>query len=197
MNTPRLKIGDRAKVVHWGSMYTVFKRYKDNKSIPVFLWETEIPESSELITTPQDWKDCEYIIIEIIKHPSFNVWIYLAKSDEDSYLQMGEKGFIFTKKQLGKWNKDMSDDELKKFPKELLKKLYDIDQMALFGSTKVKTSIGYEYIPAEYMEENVPLIISTYCKYDGGSEQDEAVKNGAEIISWKELKERFPNNKFN
>ena len=101
------------------------------------------------------------------------------------------------KEQIGKWNKDMSNDKLKEFPKELLKKLYDIDQMALFGSIKVKTSIGYEYIPAEYMEENVPLIISTYCNYDGGSEQDEAVKNGAKVVSWKELKERFPNNEFN
>jgi hypothetical protein len=77
-----------------------------------------------------------------------------------------------------------------------IKKCYDKDQMALFGSSNKRSSIYYNYIPAEFMAEGVPFIISSGTSFDGGKEQDEAVANGAMCMHFHELKTVFTNNQF-
>lgn len=71
-----------------------------------------------------------------------------------------------------------STDDFHKIRKEsfqkisgVTKKCYDKDQQALFGSSTHKSSIFYEYIPAENMEEGIPFIISSGVSYNGGKEQ--------------------------
>lgn len=77
------------------------------------------------------------------------------------------------------------------------KKCYDPDQRALFGSRTVKASVYYTYLPAEEMEDGIPFIISSGVSFDGGKEQEDAVKNGAMSIRFDDLKKVFINNKFN
>jgi hypothetical protein len=77
-----------------------------------------------------------------------------------------------------------------------IKKCYDKDQMALFGSSKHRSTIYYEYIPAEYMKENIPFIIGSGISFDGGKEQDKAVKEGAMCVDFYELRNIFTNNSF-
>lgn len=77
-----------------------------------------------------------------------------------------------------------------------IKKCYDKNQMALYGSQQKRSTIFYEYIPAEFMEENIPYIIGSSVFYDGGEEQTKAVSEGAMCLSFEELKTVFTNNKF-
>lgn len=99
-----------------------------------------------------------------------------------------------------KFNKDTDFESIRKnsFWKisGKIKKCYDKDQMALFGSSVKRTSIYYNYIPAEFMSEGVPFIISSGTSFDGGKEQEEAVANGAMCMHFNELKTVFTNNKF-
>jgi hypothetical protein len=78
----------------------------------------------------------------------------------------------------------------------LEKKCYDKDQRALFGNCVHTATIYYNYIPAEHMEENVPFIVSSTVRYDGGKEQAIAVTEGALVVNFEELKNIFTNNKF-
>ena len=78
----------------------------------------------------------------------------------------------------------------------IIKKCYDKDQQALFGSSTHRSSIYYTYIPAEFMEEGIPFIISSGVSYDGGKEQDKAVAEGAMLLTYKELPLVFRNNTF-
>ena len=89
------------------------------------------------------------------------------------------------------------EDDFSKFPKELLKKCYDKDQRVLFGSNVMIASIAYHYVPAELMEDNIPLIISTSISYDGGDAHKKDVAKGAMVMSFNELPSVFKNNKFN
>ena len=87
------------------------------------------------------------------------------------------------------------NDDLKQFPSSLLKRIYDKDQMALFGSNYHKSTIYVEYIPGEYTIDGIPLFVGSTVRYDGGKEQDKAVSEGAEVLTWNEIVKRFPNNK--
>ena len=59
-----------------------------------------------------------------------------------------------------------------------------------------KSSIHYNYIPAEYMEENIPFIIGSSINYDGGESQKAGIKNGDLLMHYNELKNYFTLNKF-
>ena len=87
------------------------------------------------------------------------------------------------------------NDDLKQFPSSLLKRIYDKDQMALFGSNCHKSTIYVEYIPGEYTIDGIPLFVGSTVSYDGGEKQDKAVSEGAEVLTWNEIVKRFPNNK--
>jgi hypothetical protein len=76
------------------------------------------------------------------------------------------------------------------------RKCWDKNQQALFGSSTHKSSICYIYIPAEYMEENIPFIISSDIDYDGGKAQKKGVENGDLLMSYNDLKNYFTLNKF-
>ena len=78
----------------------------------------------------------------------------------------------------------------------ITKRCYDRDQACLFGSSMKRSTVYYEYIPADFMEEGVPFIIGSGITYDGGKEQDKAVKDGAMVLSFKELPSVFKLNKF-
>lgn len=73
---------------------------------------------------------------------------------------------------------------------------WDGDHAALFGSQIVKSSIGYYYIPAEFMEENIPYIIGSFVSYDGGKKQKEGMEKGDLCSSFKDLKNIFTLNNF-
>ena len=77
-----------------------------------------------------------------------------------------------------------------------IKKCYDKDQMALFGSSVKRSSVYYEYIPAEFMEENVPFIIGSGISYDGGKQQEKDISEGAMCMHFEDLKTVFTNNQF-
>lgn len=76
------------------------------------------------------------------------------------------------------------------------KKCWDKDQECLFGSHIYKASVCYNYIPAEFMEENVPYIISSSITYDGGKSQKEGIEKGDLSMYFHELKSVFILNKF-
>lgn len=93
------------------------------------------------------------------------------------------------------YNKDMKTEEYKDFPSSMLKRVLDRNDNVLFGSRTIKGLVQYQYIPAEYMEEGVDLIVSTSISYDGkGLSGIDPLKE--EILSFEELKGRFPNNIF-
>lgn len=77
-----------------------------------------------------------------------------------------------------------------------IKKCYDSDQNALFGSQVKRSSIYYEYISGEYMEDGIPYIIGSAVTYDGGIQQDKEVSEGAMCMSFNDLSKVFTNNEF-
>ena len=90
----------------------------------------------------------------------------------------------------GKWSKD---DNLKLFPESLKKKLWDKDQMSLFGSVTKRATIIYFYIPGEYMKDGIPYMIGWSQKFDGGGFEEVEEKDK---ITWEELPKIFLNNIF-
>ena len=77
-----------------------------------------------------------------------------------------------------------------------MKKCWDKDQQCLFGSQIKKSSVCYKYIPAEFMEENVPFIIGSEVSYDGGEKQSIGIKSGDMCMNFSELKNVFTLNRF-
>lgn len=65
---------------------------------------------------------------------------------------------------LSKWKKT---DNLKNFPRELIKVLYDSDQNVLFGRAYTKGIVTYEYIPKEYTVDNKDLFLYSSISYNG------------------------------
>jgi hypothetical protein len=84
--------------------------------------------------------------------------------------------------------------EIKAFPENLLKKVFDKDDNVLFGSNYTKGKVSYNYIPAEYMTTGRPFIIHTSILYDGKGNKD--LPKDSLIMTYKELKTMFPDNEF-
>jgi len=98
---------------------------------------------------------------------------------------------------LGKWDKD-SKDLNKKFPKELLRFMYDKNCNTQFGSSMTRASIKYPYIPAEYMNDNIPLLLGWEQNFDGGVEMKQQIAEHGEgiLVHFNDLHKTFKNNKF-
>jgi len=79
-------------------------------------------------------------------------------------------------------------------PKDIRKKLYDKDQMCLFGSRRVKASPFYTFIEGEHTESGNPLLISSGVSFDGGKASDKA--NSKDKVEWDDLPKMFPDNIF-
>jgi len=89
---------------------------------------------------------------------------------------------------------DRGTDKIKQFPKELIKKVYDLDDKVLFGSRYIKGKVSYNYIPGEYTIDGIPFIIDVSIRYDNKGNAD--LPSDAVILPFKELRTMFPNNTF-
>lgn len=81
------------------------------------------------------------------------------------------------------------------FPEHLKKRVLDTDDRVLFGSSMTKGLVSYVYIPGAYMEDGVDYIIYSSISYDGKGLSG-VNKRKEEIMSFEELKTRFPSNTF-
>lgn len=166
-------------------------------------------EPRKLVSRTPEYKNFEYTIEEIITHKE-NL-IYLLSSKEGCWVQIGEGGIstltfeeqekvkhLETEKRLqslaiknlNKWTIDTANK--KDFPKELLKYLYDVNQNTLFGSSITKAVIKYPYISKEYTVNNNDICLGWEQDYNGvGCDLTDK-----ETITWNELKQRFPENRF-
>jgi len=137
-------------------------------------------------------------------------YVWLAKSDNGCYIQITEEGLstltteeqkkvanlesekrlqALAKDNLGKW---CMNDDLKLFPKELIKILYDKDQRTLFGSSMTKAIIKHRYIAKEYTINGNDLYMGWEQNFNGVG----CDLIGKETIDWNGLKRRFIESKF-
>ncbi len=166
--------------------------------------------STILVATIPAYKNYEYTILEAKQVPMEDKIIFLLASNNGCYIQVGDKGLstmtieeqekvkhLETEERLqalaidnlGKWS---IDSDTKKFPKELLKYLYDTDQRTQFGSGMTKAIIKYPYIANEYTINGNAICLGWEQTYNGkGCDLTEK-----ETISWDEMKIKFPENDF-
>lgn len=223
----KYNINDKVFVINWGCQYS-----KICSSKPVFTWNTTIPDYSsidffwenkyepnltlkgtinkrepkKLVERLPIYKNFKYIIQEFQQYE--DRVIYLIKSDEGCFVEIGEKGLsILSIEQYllkefnalkefhkGKWGIEDRERAQKEFPKELLGIVYDKNDTVLFGSSYTKGRIEYHFIPAEYTKANIPIIISSSCCYDGKGNKD--LPNDAILMYFNELPSVFKLNKF-
>jgi len=95
-----------------------------------------------------------------------------------------------------KYNKHtrFSDEEIRREILGITKRCYDKHQDGIFNVKIEVSSIYYEYIPAEYMEDNIPYIVSTGIIFDDGKQQQEAIMSGELCLPREEIEETFKNN---
>ncbi len=162
-----------------------------------------------LVSNVPDYKNYEYTILEEKQYPGENRIVFLLASKNGCYAQIDNFGISYmTPEQqqtvkhlenekrlqalavdnLGKWDINVKKKE---FPKELLKYLYDSNQNSQFGNVMTKATIKYPYIAKEYTINGNDLCLGWEQSFDGGSSLKEK-----EVITWDELKNRFPENKF-
>lgn len=214
-----MNIGDKVYVQDWGQRYSCINDFKFNTIIPPyskidFFWKTISEPKLTLLGKPYKngdtvildripvYENFKYTILEMKLHPSSNKNVCLIKSDEGCCVAIGEEGISkLTKEQyerkefdslreanLGKW---VITDDLKTFPKKLLKYLYDQNQSAQFGSEMTGATIKYPYIEEKFTKNNNPLALGWEMSYDGGCDLSDK-----ETITWEKLQEKFPDNKF-
>ena len=138
-----------------------------------------------------------------------DVNICLIASPEGCYVEIAEEGLSFlTPEQYAdnQFNavkefhkrkytvRDRDRGEVKGFPKELIKSVYDVDDNVLFGSSYVKGKVGYNYMEGEYTKDGIPFIISVSVSYDGKGNLD--LPEGSLIMPYRDLHKMFPNNEF-
>lgn len=66
---------------------------------------------------------------------------------------------------LGKW--DRNTLIRKDVPKEIISRFYDKDDNVLFGSTRTKGLVSYEYIEGKFSKDGKPIFIGSSILYDG------------------------------
>lgn len=180
--------------------------YKDNLTLKGTINKRE-PQI--LVERVPEFKNFQYVIEEMTTTKD-NALIYLLSSKQGCWVQIGENGIstLTLKEQnkvkhleneerlqclafenLSKWDINVKKSD---FPKELLKYLYDTNQNTLFGSVMTKAIIKYPYIAKEYTVNGNDICLGWEQNYNGVG-CDLTDKN---TISWNELKERFPENKF-
>lgn len=157
------------------------------------------------------FKNYEYTILEKTTREDGEVICLLSSNHTEveplkCFVQIGEKGLTTLSKEeqeavqhlehekylqalakmnLNKWS---IDHDLREFPKELLKVLYDKDQRVLFGSSMTKGIVTYNFIPKEYTINGNNLYVSTTVDYNGKG----CNLTGKKTISFKEIKTFFP-----
>jgi hypothetical protein len=136
--------------------------------------------------------------------------LFLIASKEGCYVQINEFGITtlnieeqkrvehlesekrlqaLAKDNLNKWT---INDDFNKFPKELIKYLYDTNQNTQFGSGMTKAIIKYPYISKEYTINNNDICLGWEQEFNGTG----CDLSDKEIINWNQLSKRFPENKF-
>jgi hypothetical protein len=95
-----------------------------------------------------------------------------------------------------KYNKETDFNAIKNEIRTIVKQCYDDDTRVLVGSGWTRGSVSYNYVPAEYMEEGIPFIVSSSISYDGGKAYDRAIESGAMHMHFKELSTVFTMNNF-
>lgn len=146
------------------------------------------------------YKNFQYEVVEFTEHPEEpGLYIYHLKSLKknnhygfgECHVEIDENGI--SKSSLKDFHKSkwLITDDFKKFPKELLKYLYDKNQTTLFGSITTKATIKYRYIPKEYMKNNIPFLIGWEQSFDGSCDLKDK-----ETTTWEELRKIFTENKF-
>ena len=167
-------------------------------------------EPRKLISKFPKFKNFEYTIEEITQKSNTEL-IYLLSSQEGCWIQIGEKGIstlsiteqekvkhlesekrlqALAIQNLNKWS---IKSNLKEFPEELLKYLYDINQTTLLGSTLTQSVIRYPYIPKEYTINGIDICLGWEQDYNGkGCDLFDK-----ETISWNQMKQRFSEQTFN
>lgn len=93
-----------------------------------------------------------------------------------------------------KYNKDMTPEQRREIPDNLMKVIYDKDDDVLFGSRYVKGKVMYKYLPAELMEDGIPFIVTVSVSYDGKGNSN--LPPDADIRNYTDLPKVFTNNKF-
>ncbi len=220
-----MKVGEKVYVKDWGKIYTgSFSIFNWKTKIPDYstitfhiktitkpkLTKKGVPYKNgdrEFVKRVYEYKSYRYTILEIVQKEDTQVC--LIASNEGCYVQIGIDGLIkmnpedFDKvkhleselelqtlafENLGKWTYENAT----KFPKQLVKYLYDRNQNTLFGSNTTTAIIRYPYIHKDYtvLGNNICL----------GWEQDFNGKgcdlSDKETITWEELPEMFPENRF-
>lgn len=89
---------------------------------------------------------------------------------------------------------DRKNGEVKGFPKEFIKSIYDTNDNVLFGSSYVKGKVHYDYMDGYYTKDGIPFIISVGIKYDGKGNSD--LPEDAIKMPFSQLPHMFPNNIF-
>ena len=213
----------KQKVFNWKTeipMYSGTEHHYEYKYTPKLTLKGVPFKNGEktLVSKTAKFKDYKYEILEILQDED-NELIYLLASthtDKDwmkCYVQICGVGISLltpqqfadktfnTLKEHYRTNK-LTPDIVNKhqrniseiFNKELIEKVYDVNDRVLFGSGVTKGKVCFEYIPAEYMVTKNPYIISYSVLYDGKGNSD--LPKESKILSWNELKLFFPDNKF-
>lgn len=208
---------DNIKSVVWG-WKTIIPDYSGTDHHWEYTYEPNLTlkgtvnkrEPRKLVSKSPKFKNFEYTIEEISSKPNGKL-IYLLSSKEGCWIQIGEGGIctLSTEEQakvkhlesekrlqalatqnLNKWS---VKSDLKQFPKELLKYLYDTNQRTMFGSQITTAIIRYPYIPKEYTINGNDLCLGWEQDYNGiGCDLSDK-----ETISWNQMKQRFPEQTFN
>lgn len=168
-------------------------------------------EPKKLVSKTPEFKNFEYTVEEITSNKEGKV-IYLLSSKEGCWVQIGEGGIstlsleeqekvkhlesekrlqALAVQNLNKWTLETATK--KDFPIELLKYLYDTNQSTLFGSSMTKAIIRYPYISKEYTINGNDICLGWEQDFNG----EGCDLSDKETISWNEMKQRFPQQKFN
>lgn len=136
---------------------------------------------------------------------STDKFYYLIKTKEGTdiyYFQRGETGLsklhpekyeLNQRKKLELQNKKKwSINDTEKFPKELIRYYYDVNQNVLFGSKIIKGIVKYPYIPKQFTKNGNPICLGVSILYN----ETGCDLSDKQIINWKDLKEIFPENTF-
>jgi hypothetical protein len=181
--------------------------YEDNLTLRGTINKREPKKLKEKIPT---YKNYEYVIIETILHPKNGKNICLCKFEEKCYIAVDiealcsltpeeqikvkhlEKENYLQALAFDNLNKWTIDSNIKEFPKELLKYLYDRNQTTQFGAIYTEAIIKYPYIAKEYTINGNDICLGWEQLYNGVG----CNLTDKETISWSELPKRFPENKF-
>ena len=161
-----------------------------------------------LLNDPRAFENYEYTILEKLQRDSRI--ICLISSKNGCFVQVNEEGLssltpkeqqlvahlenekrlqAMANENLGKWS---IKDNLKKFPKELIKYLYDRNQNVQFGAGMSKGVVKYPYIHKDYTINSNDLCMGSECLYDGvGCDLTDK-----DTIVWSEMQARFPENRI-